>query len=393
MQYFLYLMTVVVGLICLLNLLINVNYRSSKAINKFLIIIITVIIVRFLVFALEPYIHSGSHFKLHRYVDFLTTLLTPCIYLYFEALITNPETKKKRILYYCWIPLTYVLLQIILVKTALFDSSINKVKIILMISLVFYLIYIIAIFNLLNNYIWKKKSEMKAIEKQNRIIRNWVTFFYVILILAVTKNTIGYFQNDLPFYGANHTLYRVFGALSWLILFIILLITPEIIYGYNFMNKVIHHSEDGHLFLSDVWSADKRVIPLDSERDKKLQEKIGNKLQAYLQKIEDLALNTSFFTKHDLSIEDLSSETDIPVSHLNYMFRYHSRQSFNDLKRIIRIKAAVTILQTDERDITFEALASKAGFSSYTTFFVSFRSITGKTPQEFKSEVKQLTPG
>jgi hypothetical protein len=32
---------------------------------------------------------------------------------------------------------------------------------------------------------------------------------------------------------------------------------------------------------------------------------------------------------------------------------------------------------------TFESLSQKIGFASYNTFFVSFKDVTGVTPQEF----------
>jgi AraC-like DNA-binding protein len=46
----------------------------------------------------------------------------------------------------------------------------------------------------------------------------------------------------------------------------------------------------------------------------------------------------------------------------------------------------VKLLQDDNlQALTFEAIAQQVGFTSYTTFYTSFKNIMGITPLEFKN--------
>jgi AraC-like DNA-binding protein len=138
--------------------------------------------------------------------------------------------------------------------------------------------------------------------------------------------------------------------------------------------------------LSEVWSADRSVIPVENDRDKKVQEKVAPLLNNYLHRIENKLLFSDVLKNPDFGYEELAAETGIPSSHLNFIFRYHARESFNDCKKLLRIRESVKLLQDDNlQALTFEAIAQQVGFTSYTTFYTSFKNIMGITPLEFKN--------
>ena len=86
------------------------------------------------------------------------------------------------------------------------------------------------------------------------------------------------------------------------------------------------------------------------------------------------------------SIDDLAQEIKIPSSHILYLFKYHSNESFVDFKKIIRIYDALSLIKNGYLNSqTFESLAVEVGFTSYTSFFLSFRQITGRSPQDYLS--------
>jgi AraC-like DNA-binding protein len=124
-------------------------------------------------------------------------------------------------------------------------------------------------------------------------------------------------------------------------------------------------------------------------QDAILKEKIQNNIENYIIQIEHLALHSNLFFKETFSAEDLVHKLAIPKSHLLYVFKYHSNFSFSDFKKIIRIKRAITLIEQEYlKNSTMESLAKDVGFSSYSPFFKSFKSITGLVPQEYRTKMK-----
>jgi AraC-like DNA-binding protein len=83
-------------------------------------------------------------------------------------------------------------------------------------------------------------------------------------------------------------------------------------------------------------------------------------------------------------MEDIASALNLPVSHIQYIFKFHCRESFSDYKKIVRINDATRLLEQGYlKDKTIESLSEKVGFSSYITFYLAFKSITGMTTQDY----------
>ena len=107
-------------------------------------------------------------------------------------------------------------------------------------------------------------------------------------------------------------------------------------------------------------------------------------LMVYLHQIEELSFHTNTFRNPDLSIEDIATALKIPNSHINYIIKFHCYESFSDYKKIVRINDATKLLQNGYLiNHTVESLALKVGFSSYNTFIIAFKNITGTTVQEY----------
>ena len=69
---------------------------------------------------------------------------------------------------------------------------------------------------------------------------------------------------------------------------------------------------------------------------------------------------------------------------LHILVKYHCNESFTDYKKIVRIHDATKLLQGGYLDNQkVESLAAVVGFSSYNTFIIAFKNITGLTAQEY----------
>jgi AraC-like DNA-binding protein len=118
-----------------------------------------------------------------------------------------------------------------------------------------------------------------------------------------------------------------------------------------------------------------------------LSEKISSLIPSYIHNLENISLNTDFFRKPECTINELASELKIPISHLNYLFKYHCNHSFVDYRKIVRIHDAVNLVKQGYlKTNTIESLATLVGFITYSTFSISFKEITGNTAQEYIEE-------
>jgi len=228
---------------------------------------------------------------------------------------------------------------------------------------------------------WNRKTDIKAIQKQNNLIKKWTIFLYVcFVVMLVTRVTTSLISKN-P--GSFNNDYLWISSLVWMVLFVTLILTLEILYGYNFLNKSIDEAAE-KVVLKSVWATEFTVIHMLSERDKKIDEKMKPLLMEYLHQIEELSFHTHAFRNPDLSLDDIATALNIPISHINFIFKYHCNESFTDYKKIVRIHDATKLLEggyLNENKV--ESLSSKVGFSSYSTFIVAFKNITGVTTQEY----------
>jgi AraC-like DNA-binding protein len=172
-------------------------------------------------------------------------------------------------------------------------------------------------------------------------------------------------------------------ALVWIAIFIKIILSPEILFGYDILNKTINVASE-KMVLNSVWKIEDTLSPISSNKDKKLEAKIKSVLTEYLHKIEELSFHTHAFRNPNLSIEDIAVALQIPSSHINYIIKFHCKESFTDYKKIVRIHDATKLLKDGYLiNHTVESLASKVGFSSYNTFIIAFKNITGVTVQDY----------
>jgi AraC-like DNA-binding protein len=169
----------------------------------------------------------------------------------------------------------------------------------------------------------------------------------------------------------------------WMGIFIKIILTPEILYGYNLLNKSIDAAAE-RLVISSVWNFQGTVLPITSEKDRKLDDKVKPLLIKYLHQIEEFSFHTRAFRNPNLSPEDMAIALKIPSSHMHFILKFHCKESFTDYKKIVRIHDATKLLEGGYlHGHKVETLSTTVGFSSYNTFSIAFKNITGVTTQEY----------
>jgi hypothetical protein len=118
---------------------------------------------------------------------------------------------------------------------------------------------------------WNRKTDIKAIQKQNNLIKKWTIFLYVCFVMMLVTRVSTSFISKNP--GSFNNDYLWIPSLVWMVVFVTLILTPEILYGYNFLNKTIDEAAE-KVVLKNVWVTEGTVISNLSERDKKIDEKM-----------------------------------------------------------------------------------------------------------------------
>ena len=357
----------------------KITLHGQLLINKYLTIIIAFQAFRFMVYgfsAANPDLNIRLFTNL---MDATVVALMPCFFLYFKNIVYEDKFEVGNLLHFIT-PAVFVIL-FLSKQFGLSSFGVDLKKLFLGASILFYLLYAYLGLRLLIINVWKRKNEIKAIPKQNQPIKNWSIFLYVSFIAIVTiRIATGFFLYKDQNYNTN---YLWISAVIWSGIFIKILLTPEILYGYNFLNKVINNVTE-KMAIPAVWEVKGTVVEISFERDRKIKDKIAGLLTEYIHKIEDLSFHSNAFQNPNLSMEDIAAALKIPMSHVTYIFKFHCKESFPDYKKIVRINYAIKLIEQGYlKEKTIESISEKVGFSSYITFYLAFKSITGITTQEY----------
>jgi hypothetical protein len=226
-------------------------------------------------------------------VDVISVMLMPCFYLYFYNIINENKFESKNLLHF-FVP--FLLGGIFITNN--FIKAINVElgqKLFFLASILLYLIYAILGFLLLYKNVWNRKTEIKVIQKQNDVLKNWTIYIYICLVMLLLINVLNSLIYKNPIFNNN---FLWISSVVWASFFVKLILTPEILYGYNFLNKTID-LEVEKVVLKNVWLLEGTAIPITIEREKILAQKIKPLLMEYLHQIEELSFHSHAFRNPD----------------------------------------------------------------------------------------------
>jgi YesN/AraC family two-component response regulator len=89
------------------------------------------------------------------------------------------------------------------------------------------------------------------------------------------------------------------------------------------------------------------------------------------------------YLKPNFSLEEAAKEMNVSKHVLSQYLNVMLGKSFTNLINEYRIEKAKELLEI-ESNLTVEGIGYDSGFSSKSTFFSTFKKITGKTPNEYQ---------
>lgn len=369
----------IVGLITIF--LILFRYKSNRITNVYLIIIFLIVAVRMLSIALFKIQNNSFIEELLRDYNNLLIIIVPCSYLYFENLIKDCKTIYFRNFAHLIIPLVFNIIDYLLDRNY-FD--IQKVDYYYYTFFTLYTIfYYTLIYKILYKNVWNRGGEIEVVIKQNQLIRKWSIYLFSFLIIVGVRVILIMFWEINNNNYAYATSYQWIPSIFWLILYFKIIISPEILYGYNYLNAKINEHKKIYNTTISFWT-NNPISAISNSQDIQLNGKIKNSIEQYMGEVDQFSFHNQAYRDAKFSITDLSNKLNIPKSHLTYLFKYHSKISFPEYKKIVRIQDGLELINSGYLATnTYDSLAKEIGFTSYNTFFVSFKDVTGSTPQEF----------
>lgn len=100
-----------------------------------------------------------------------------------------------------------------------------------------------------------------------------------------------------------------------------------------------------------------------------------------------------YYQDPELSVGSLAKELNIPPHELSRIINIALKKSFSDFINEYRIRDIVQKMQDPAYDrMTLLGIAFESGFNSKTNFNRTFRQVTGKSPAEYKNDLKKERP-
>lgn len=232
------------------------------------------------------------------------------------------------------------------------------------------LAYGTVLFFQLLNFNPKKETLDRIPAQQYSVVKKWILSLNIISctaaagFLMITLNLLeqGISRAVINAMPIHFGVGIIFGMLP-----IVLYLFPKIVYGMP-----ISAPKEKPLTATPHKT---KKIPIETDEDPFLP--LATDILAYLEK-EKPFVNTAFSMSHIAVI------FNVPQHHVAYCFNQVLNIKFSNLRNEYRVKHAKELLdQGFSETLSIDGIGIKAGFNNRTSFYSSFKTITGITPSEY----------
>ena len=245
------------------------------------------------------------------------------------------------------------------------------------------LAYGIASIIIVLHYCAKNKIEIKSLFSSKKSIL-WLFFITISIIISTSSYMImivNFMIQQMPTRELiNQMNMNNFTLFSFSLIPLIMLFFPSVLYGIPIISN--KRNKNYNPTNKDFEKVIKK-IPSDENKD----------LTDLGQLIQDYLITEKPFTEPEFNLDDLVKKLNVPKHHLYYCFNSIFYKKFSTIRKEMRVAyAKELLLNGDLLNQSMEGIWTKAGFSSKTNFFISFKNVTGSTPIEFlKNSNKELS--
>ena len=359
-------------LLLLLLFIVLVNHKKDKKLNIFFLIIIAVAGLQRFLHGLEVFGIGGEFFN-----PFQENLIFPFfkfvgLFLFFENLLLKRASFKKIILHFLF-PLLVAGVNVAV------NPSLGVIQVVF---LLFTTVYLVFTLHLVWKYVFSRRSIKETLHFQS--IKLWVyalsAFFILFFLLSnylLLTSTGETMDHKFPrFYAASSVL--------WLLFVVFILKNPLLLHGEQVLLQKLNSFKKEEVI---VWKNNKKE-PTDAEDlevEKKVMEKVDEIVFAIKKNEKELLENFVLLP----SLKEFAFQLNYPQSHIKYVFKYYAYCSFSEYQNILKIKYALKLIKAGYLDShTIDSLSLGCLFTHRSTFYKTFKKLTGYTPTEYQLALK-----
>ncbi|WP_298346637.1 helix-turn-helix domain-containing protein [uncultured Algibacter sp.] len=362
---------ILIGIILgfLFSLIILFNKKLNTKTNRFLILTILALSFSnlqywFIDTGLIPRYKYENNTILFIPFEFL---ILPFFFLFIKSYLNRKIDELKSI--YLFIPFVLSIVYLLVRNLIHHDISIIKIfnTVVEYISIFFSIAIIILIFKLLSVY----KKEHQFYDKHNVEIKtNWLSRILNIGILLCLIWFISLSLTKSFYKSGYYYLYPLWIGMSILIYWI----------AYTSIKQKKLYQQRKEIRKKTSLVIEKTTIIKENKENSETSSKIHS-----------LLIDTKLYLDPSLSLKILSEKLHLSEGYISQLINKSFKQNFNDYVNLLRVEEAKKMLINLEYDnYTIVAIGLEAGFNSKSSFYTAFKKHTGKTPSEYKKEVRNL---
>ncbi|MFI0429472.1 helix-turn-helix domain-containing protein [Mariniflexile sp. HMF6888] len=287
-------------------------------------------------------------------------LILPFFYFFVKSYLDNPVRLNEKILLYS----PFILCMLYLGIKDVLQIDIKLAKTINLIieyaSILLSTIIVLLIFKVLNKY---EKSHSKPVLSNIKIKTKWLKnlLYLGLVIILIWFVSISFLETTTS--RGFYIFYPLWISITLIIYWI----------GYT---AIIQKQ----IFI------DRKEIRAKKENILKVK---TNKTT--YNKIDTLINDSKLHLNPALSLQTLSQELNLSEGYISQLINKNSNLNFNDYINSLRVNDAKEMLVDNQYDnYTIISIGLEAGFNSKSSFYTAFKKFTGKTPLEYKKDIRNL---
>jgi len=228
-----------------------------------------------------------------------------------------------------------------------------------------------------------------------RRIVNWLKYFLIVLGIFILSTAFSVFYNFKYLVKPSEVVQLtitpfIFVGLAVIVLCGFIFFNPILLFGIPRIKSLesdveidleqkneIGHKLNLNEFSQNLELLETNEIELDEEVIKELK-----LAKSIIKEIKNLQL----YKDTNFSLSTASIHFNIPAHHISFVLNNQLKKSFPDIISKMRVEHAIALIENSQnKKYTLEAIGNMSGFRSRTTFYVSFKKITGVSPLEYNN--------
>ena len=225
-------------------------------------------------------------------------------------------------------------------------------------------------------YLFKSKQEIKNVLGKVKDLYSTFNQDNFELLKFILNSFIALFTLSLI-----HSLLPVVGINSGLLITLLLMILFMFYFINSILLKILNQSnESGAITQTNFIEKEKYAGSSLSQSD----------FKAFMNKLEVHMKENKRFLDSELSINDLSSELNIPSKMLSQVINEGYSCNFFDFVNSYRVEAAKSSFKSQaDKKLTIQEVMYDSGFNSKSSFNTAFKKFTKLTPTQFKNSLQK----